>query len=204
MNNELSSICSLSLEVFKILKREYNIYLSNEKIEFIDNLEINKFYKKINNSYLPPIFFIGNTYYLNSYYNLTNIENLVPFLCLSSLVNNLNPLKVGLIEKELDYLYDKYNITGNTYFPKEKEIADIVSKTILEDIPFKVIFKDTDTDIINYLVEEKGSNEAIIYYNVSKKMKDIKNNNDIFNFNDKLDYTSVEDYLYDFIGNKIK
>ena len=204
MNNKLSSICSLSLEIFAILKKEYEIYLTNEKKEFLNNLNINNFYKIIDNTYLPPIYFIGDKYYLNEHYNLDNIENLIPFLCLASLVNNINPLKMGLIEEELLYLKEKYNLNINTYFIKELEIASIVSKTLLDDIPFKVIFKETDTDIINYLIEEKGYNTGICYYNVSKKMKEIKNNKNNFIIDNNLDYKIVEDYLYDFIGNKVR
>lgn len=200
MNNNLSSICSLSLEIFTIIKKEYSIYLSEEKQKFLNKLDINNFYKIINNSYLPPIYFIGDKYYLNDYYNLDNINTLVPFLCLAALINNLNPLKIGLIEEEILNLKDKYNINCNTYFSNELEIAEIVSKTILSDIPFKVIFKDSDTDIVSYLVEEKGSNIGITYYNVSKKMKEIKKNY----FDKNVDYSIVKDYLYDFISNRIR
>ena len=204
MNNDLESIYNLSLEVFEILKKEYTIYLSKEKKEFLDNLNITNFYKIINNTYLPSIYFIGDKYYLNNYYNLDNIEELVPFLCLASLVNNLNPLKIGLIELELLSLKDKYNLNINTYFKEELDIAKLVSKVILDDIPFKVIFKETDTDIVNYLQIEKDSNYGLIYYNVSKKMKELKNNKDFFSKNINNNYEEVKDYLYDFIGNKIR
>ncbi len=204
MNNKLSSICSLSLEVFTILKKEYNIYLSKEKEDFLDKLDINNFYKIINNAYLPPICFIGDKYYLNNYYNLDNIEGLVPFLCLASLVNNLNPLKIGLIEEELLYLKDKYNLNINVYFNEELEVANIVSKKLLLDIPFKVIFKDSDIDIVNYLVEESNSIIGLVYYNVSKKMKDIRKNRDLFSVNSDINYEEVKNYLYDFIGSKVR
>ena len=204
MNNKISSICSLSLEVFTILKKEYEVYLSEEKKDFLNKLNIDNFYKVINNTYLPPIYFIGDKYYLNSYYNLDNIESLVPFLCLSSLVTNLNPLKIGLIEKELLDLKDKYDLNIKTYFKEELEIADIVSKTLLVDIPFKVIFKESDVDIVNYLVEDASSDIGLTYYNISKKMKDIRKNTDYFSFNSNINYEEVKDYLYDFIGNKVR
>jgi len=204
MNNKISSICSLSLEVFTILKKEYEVYLSEDKKDFLNKLNIDNFYKVINNTYLPPIYFIGDKYYLNSYYNLDNIESLVPFLCLSSLVTNLNPLKIGLIEKELLDLKDKYDLNIKTYFKEELEIADIVSKTLLVDIPFKVIFKESDVDIVNYLVEDASSDIGLTYYNISKKMKDIRKNTDYFSFNSNINYEEVKDYLYDFIGNKVR
>lgn len=204
MNNKISSICSLSLEVFTILKKEYEVYLSEEKKDFLNKLNIDNFYKVINNTYLPPIYFIGDKYYLNSYYNLDNIELLVPFLCLSSLVTNLNPLKIGLIEKELLDLKDKYDLNIKTYFKEELEIADIVSKTLLVDIPFKVIFKESDVDIVNYLVEDASSDIGLTYYNISKKMKDIRKNTDYFSINSTINYEEVKDYLYDFIGNKVR
>ena len=204
MDNKLSNIYNLSLEVFKILKDEYSIYLSKEKKEFLENLNINNFYKVVNNSYLPSIFYIGDKYYLNSYYNLDNLESLIPFLCLASLTSNLNPLKIGLIEEELLYLKDKYNLDIDTYFKEELEIAKLVSKSVLLDVPFKIIFKESDIDIVNYLVEEKGSNDGLIYYNISKKMKEIREKDDYFTKEKNFDYEEVKDYLYDYIGSKVK
>ncbi|MBQ8892273.1 MAG: hypothetical protein IJ068_05400 [Bacilli bacterium] len=202
--SQFKNICNLSTNFFQILKDEYNIYLSDRKKEFIDNLNIFKFYKVINDSKMPNIFFLGGTYYLNSYYDLSNIESFIPFLCFSSIVSNINPLKIGLIEEEIVYLNNKYNLDIKTNFPDELEVASIVSQSILNNIPFKVIFKDSDSDIVNYLQEETSSDIAICYYSVSKQMKNMRKVDDYFNVNKRLDYSNICDYLYDFIGRKVK
>ena len=202
--NKLSEIYDLSTKIFDILKKEYEIYLSSSKKEFLSNLDISKFYKVINKRNMPSIFYIGDTYYLNTYYNLDNILSIVPFLCLSSLVTNLNPLKIGLIEEELLSLKDKYNLDIAINYPRELEVAKIVSSGILNDIPFKIIFKDSDTEIVNYLQEEINSSCAFCYYNVSKQMKKIRVGSNYFNKEDDIDYSLVIDYLYDFIGHKVK
>lgn len=202
--NMFKNICNLSIEIFQILKKEYSIYLSDKKKEFIDKIDILKFYKIVNNSNLPNIFFIDNTCYLNTYYDLNNIELMVPYLCFVSIVNNINPLKIGLIEKEISFLRDKYNLNIKNNFQSELEVANIVSKSILNNIPFKVIFKESDSDIVNYLQEETSSDIAICYYSISKQMKSIRKNNDYFNPSIVPDYSSICDYLYDFIGTKVK
>ena len=69
MENKLKEICRLSLDIFTIIKEEYSIYLSPEKGKFLANLNIDNFYKIINKASLPEIFFMGDKYYLNSYYN---------------------------------------------------------------------------------------------------------------------------------------
>ena len=200
---DLSNIYSLTLKIFTILKNEYSIYLSNDKIKFLDNIDVFKFYKIINNNSLPPIYYLGEQYYLNNYYDLSKIEELIPFLCLSSLVNNLNPLKVGLIEEELEYLKDKYEINILMYHKNEKEVASIISKSILSDIPFKVIFKESDVDIVNYLREEKGSKIGLFYYEISKKMKD-KYKSDNYYIDNSVDYSEIIDNIYDFVSSKIR
>ena len=201
--NKFKSICSLSYEFFKVLKDEYSIYLSSSKKEFMNKFDVFKFYKIINDVNLPRIFYMGETYYLNSYYNLDDIESFIPFLCLNSLVSNLNPLKIGLIEEELSYLKGKYNLNINTNFDREAEVASIVSKSLLNNIPFKVVFKESDSDIVNYLQEETNSEVALCYYSISKQMKGIRNNKDYYCIED-VDYSSVIDYLYDFIGAKVR
>ena len=201
-DDKLKKICCLSHEIFELMKKEYSPFLSNEKLAFINNIDINNFYKVINDKNLPVIYFIGDKYYLNTYYNLDNIELIIPFLCLSSLVDSLNPLKIGLIEEELALLSSKYNLNIEPFFKKEYDIARIVSQSLLVDIPFKIIFKDSDSDIVKYLVEEKGSSVAISYKNIAIQMKKIKGNSSNYQ-EDDLDYSSVYDYLYDYIGSKV-
>ncbi|MBR3660958.1 MAG: hypothetical protein IKN63_03530 [Bacilli bacterium] len=204
MENKLKEICRLSLDIFTIIKEEYSIYLSPEKGKFLANLNIDNFYKIINKASLPEIFFMGDKYYLNSYYNFNNIEKLIPFLCLSSLITNLNPLKIGLIEVELSYLKNKYNLDIDTYFVKELEVANLVNEAMLINVPYKVIFKESDSDIFSYLTEELGSNYAICYNNVSLAMKKIWGNRNYFKEHKEIDYLEVIDYIYTFIINKVK
>ena len=204
MEKKIENICHLSLDIFTIIKQEYSMYLSKEKLDFLNKLKIENFYKIINNPYLPAIYFIGDKYYLNSYYKLENIEKLIPFLCLASVVSNLNPLKLGLIEEELLELKEKYNLNIDIIFAKELDVASLISKSILMNVPFKLIFKESDADIFNYLEEELGSKYALCYYNVSHEMKKIRGNSEIFDFSFDYDYTSVFDYIYDFISNKVR
>ena len=204
MKNKLENICRLSLDIFTIIRNEYSIYLSSEKKDFLDKLDVNNFYKIVNDASLPIVFFMGDKYYLNAYYNLDNIEKLVPFLCLASLVTNLNPLKLGLIEVELLYLKNKYDLDINTYFVNEFEVADLINEAILINVPSKVIFKENDSDIFSYLTEELGSNYALCYYNVSSSMKKIRGNENYFSDFKERDYSEIIDYLYQFISNKVR
>ena len=193
MKIELNNIYSTSLKLFTIIKEEYNIFLTDEQKIKIENIDIFHFYKIIKDKDLPPFYYLKDMYYLNSYYNIDFIDYL-PFICLSYLCNNLNPLKIGLIELELKQLKDKYALKYKNYHEKETEVADIVSKKILNNIPYKVIFLDNDSDIVSYLVEEKGSKIGLLYAKISKQMKEIKNN----------DYKDVIDNLYEYVSSKIR
>ncbi len=194
---DLNTIYSTSLRLFTILKEEYSLYLSEEKRSFLETIDVFHFYKIIKEKELPPIQYIGETYYLNSYYQI-DFMNYLPFICLSTLCGSLNPLKIGLMEEELKLLKEKYALKYVNHHEKETEVADVVSKTLLEGIPNKVIFLDTDSDIVSYLVEEKGSKVALFYFELSKKMKKIKNNHQLE------DYSEVLDSLYEFVSSKIR
>lgn len=204
MEIDLSNIYSLSLKIFTILKEEYSIYLSKDKLDFLNNLDIFKFYKLIDNKDLPPIYYLGDTYYINSNFDLNLLEQYVPFLCLSSLCSNLNPLKIGLIEKELVYLKDKYELNINTYFIKELEIADLISKTILSDISYKLLFKDSDADIVKYLISNSDSKIGMIYLKISKTMQETRKETYIYDNKIDIDYSKTFDIIYEFINEKTK
>jgi len=203
-NNILENIYELSDQLFKIIKDEYKLFFNKEQIIFLDNLDIKNLYKIINNKKLPRIFYLDNKYYLNDYYNLENIEKLVPFMCFSFLIKNINPLKIGLIEEEIKYLKDKYELDIENIFSSELEVAELLSQGLLNDLPFKVVFKDSDLDIINYLTEESGSKFGLFYASISKEMKKIKKEKDYFNFDDKVDYSNITDIIYDFISKKVR
>ena len=193
MEIELNNIYSTSLKIFTIIKEEYSLYLSEEQKKKIEDIDIFHFYKVVNDKDLLPIVYIGEICYLNSFYKIDFIDYL-PFICLSFLCGNLNPLKIGLIELELEKLKDKYSLKYKNYHEKEHEVADIVSKTILNNLPYKIIFLDNDADIISYLIEEKGSKIGLLYANISKQMKEINNH----------DYKEVIDNLYEYVSSKIR
>lgn len=75
-----------------------------------------------------------------------------------------------------------------------------------------IIFLDTDSEIVNYLVEEKGSKVAIFYHEISELMKskyrgflDKKwNLNDYIAFYNTIDYQDVLDLIYHFISEKVR
>ncbi len=206
-NIMLDEICSLSLEMFTIIKENYSMFLSKEKKEFIDNLDIKSFYKIINKESFPPIYYLDGVYYINTFYDQDNLDELVSFLCLRSLCGSINPLKIGLIENEVKKLKEKYNLKATfIYHEKEMEVAEIVSSILLKDLPFNIIFKDTDSDIVDYLVEEKGSRDACFYSKISLLMKEKYQNykNDYKSFYKDLNYSDIIDNIYDFFSNKVK
>lgn len=229
---DLSSMISLAQEVFDILEVEYKDFLSNEKKEFIKNLDFSLLFKIIKKENFPPIYFLGDTFYLNSYiflekekltgndaysvylrnHDLNSIFcDLVLFLCIRSLCGEINPLKLGLIELEIRKISKKYSIrTSNINNYKELEIGNVMQESLLNDLPFNIIFLDTDLDIFNYLAEEKGSKIANLYCQLSNIMKDKYKGFDKNNFSletfigyyQNIDYQEIIDRIYDFISLK--
>ena len=222
---DLSSMISLAKEVFGILEREYKVFLSKEKINLIENLDYENLFKLTNRLDLPPIFLNDETYYLrksfdninsNSVYgnylkntDINEVYNkMIIFMCLSFFCGDINPLKLGLMEFEIRKLSKKYGINVsdiNNY--KELEISNIVKEKILNDVPFNIIFLDSDIEIFNYLTEEKGIQIAKIYYQISNMMKEsYKDFNKSFDLDyfcdyyDNIDYTMVSKKLEEIIG----
>lgn len=191
---DLNNVFSISLRLFTILKEEYNNYLSEDRKKFLEELDIFHFYKFVNSKDLPVFVNIGDTILLNKYYKVNFIEYL-PLICMSSLCGNINPLKLGLIEKELNYLNEKYALGYKTINDKELDVATVVSKSLLDDISFPIIFIENDIDIFDYLAEEKGSKLAFLYKEISDSMKN--------NYNSK-DYSQALDLIYDYLSNKVK
>ena len=237
MNNiDLSSMISRAQLVFDILKKQYSIFLASEKLDLIENLDYSNFFKLTNKDSIYPIYLSGDIYYLNfnldksiekipndssdlliSYLKNYKVDeiylDLVPFMCLSLLCGELNPLKMGLIEYEIRKFSYQNNISSspvNNY--KELEIASIIHDNILKDVPFNIIFLDSDIEIFNYLAEEKGIKVAKHYYEISKLMKEKykkipKDNFNLENyikFYNYINYDDVLDLIYDFINEKIR
>lgn len=193
MDIDLNNIYSISLKLFTIIKEDYDIYLTEDKKKFLENLDIFHFYKVINDKDLPMIDYIGGYYYINTYYKF-DLEDYLPFICLSTLCGNLNPLKIGLIELELQELKEKYALKYKCLHDKEMEVSNIFSKAFLDNIPYKIIFLDTDTEIVSYLIEEKGSKIGLLYAKISKEMKENKND----------DYKDTIDSLYEYVSSKVR
>ena len=160
MEIELNNIYSTSLKLFTIIKEEYNVFLTDEQKIKIENIDIFHFYKIIKDKDLPPIYYLKDMYYLNSYYNMDFIDYL-PFICLSYLCNNLNPLKIGLIELELKQLKDKYAL---------QSVINMIDKSILEKaFPDEIESAKTyASSLIDSMVDQYGDKQqllqAIQYY----------------------------------------
>ena len=212
-DTELSSIIGSIEEVFKIILNEYGEFLrKNKKIDLISSIDYQNFFQIINEANMPPVYYLDNRCILNLHFfqNNIDIKKLIPFLCLMFLCGNINPLKLGLIEKEVERLSRKYNLKIMNINEKELEVANIVFDAFLSDIPFNIIFLDSNVDIIAYLVEEKGSKIALLYHQISnlmqykyKELKDYSFNNYI-NFYNNLDYRDVIDLIYSFISSKVR
>lgn len=233
---DLSSMISLTQEVFEIFKKDYMVFLSREKKDLLLNLDFSHFYKVLEKNDFPFIYFFGDTYYLNldldnqkqslnsdlsnlytNYLRINNIndifQDLVLFMCFSLFCGEMNPLKLGLIEFEIRKIHSKYGIrTSNINNYKELEVGEVLLDGLLKDVPFNIIFLDTDSEIVNYLVEEKGSKVAIFYHEISELMKskyrgflDKKwNLNDYIAFYNTIDYQDVLDLIYHFISEKVR
>ncbi|MBQ8472777.1 MAG: hypothetical protein IJ501_04675 [Bacilli bacterium] len=235
MNDDiLSSMISRAKVVFDIIEKEYKVFLSRDKREILENITYSNFFKVCEKEDLPPIYLIGNINYLNqnifkeipslrgndlySTYlrennNFNLFNDLVIFMCLSILCGELNPLKLGLIELEIREISNKYNLNiSNVNNYKELNIARIVKDKILSDVPFNIIFLDSDIEIFNYLTEEKGIKIAKLYYQISgmmkSKFKGFSNNNfslsNFINYYNNINYDDVMDLIYDFLNEKIR
>ena len=231
---DLSSMISRAQVVFDILEKEYKVFLSSEKIEILENIIYKNLFKVCENINLPPVYLSGDTYYLNrsldkeikslseatlysKYLKENDINDiyleLVIFLCLSMLCGELNPLKIGLIEYEVRKISNKYNLkTSSVNNYKELEIATLVHEKILNDVPFNIIFKDSDIEIFYYLGNEKGIEVAKLYYEISTSMKKqydgLKGKkfslNKFLKYYESINYEDVMDLIYGFINLKIR
>ena len=231
---DLSSMISRAKIVFDILEKEYKVFLSSEKKEMIENIIYSNLFKVCENTNLPPVYLSGDTYYLNrtldkeikslndnslysKYLKETDINDiyleLVIFLCLSMLCSELNPLKKGLIELEVRKISSKYNIkTSSVNNYKELEVATLVHEKLLNDVPFNIIFKDSDIEIFYYLGLEKGIEVAKLYHEISslmkKKFKKIETSEFSLKkylvYYESINYEDEMDLIYNYINEKIR
>jgi len=204
MKDNLSSIISLAKEVVDIIDKEYKVFLSYEKQELINNIDYKNLFKLTNIK--VPIYLLGDTYYINSDYISKIDNNLVIFMCLSLFCGDINPLKFGLICLEIENVFN----INKSY--KELEIARLIKDKVLNDLPYNIIFLDSDIEIFNYLSEEKGIEIANFYYKVSNLMKAKYNdfnfdkfNIDEFNsFYENINYEDILDLIYSFIHHNVR
>ena len=197
---------NLSLkEIFNIIKEEYKPFLTFDKIEFIDNLDYDNFFKYRDDIVLPYLSISGDSYYLKK--ESLQLEQLF-FMALSLLCGNLNPLKVELILLEVKKNISKY-LGETTNFYQELEIANVVKDGLLKDVPFNVIFLESDIEIFNYLVSEKGYKIAKLYVETSYEMQKKVLNQGEFNpfkyleIANDLNFDDICDRLYNFINTRV-
>lgn len=231
---DLSSMISRAKVVFDVLEKEYKVFLASEKIEMLEGIIYSNFFKVTENASLPPIYLSGDTYYLNrtldkerksltsddlysNYLRSNNIskiyEEVVIFLCLSLMCGELNPLKIGLIELEVREISNRHGIsTSSINNHKELDIAILVKEKLLNDVPFNIIFLDSDVEIFNYLATESGIEIAKFYYRISEMMSQkyqgLKDKEfslgKFLNYYEAINYDDVMDVIYDFINTKIR
>ena len=189
-------------KIFDIIKKEYSLYLTKEKSALIENLDYQKLFRitKKNSDKISE-----DTYYLNE----TNLDyDLVILLCLGVLCGKLNPLKVELMHLEVLKIKEKLDLDC-----KEESIMlpTIMKEKILSDVPFNIIFLESDVEIFNYLAEEIDLKTAKFYYEISDMMQSIyeKTTGEEFNLfkylevRNNLNYDEVYDKLYNFVSSKV-
>ena len=211
MNDILRRINDFSQVVLDVYKENYSSNLFKSPKE--ETLDLNNFYHLIKKKYYPPLYFLGDSCYLNTnFFNKEELISIVPLSIFSFLTNADNPLKIGFIELEITNLKNKYAWQDiKTYFEKEKLVADTLSKTILTDLPLNTLSFENEIDYLNYLRDEKGSKIALFYHSISKKMyekyKYLNKNftrEQFINFYNKLNYDDIIDEIYDFVTKKIR
>ena len=194
MNDELKSFNSLTQEIFEIIKTDYGKFLTKEKLEYLDN---NNLFKIVDDTIYYQKDLIS--------YPLKK-ENLsiqvIVFMCLLSVCSNINPLKILLISDEVNNIITKYNLDENNNI-RNFDFTDILKTKILDDLPFNIIFLDTDIEIFNYLVTEKGIKTARFYYDLNKSLGRVNNPIDYYlNYQD-YDFDLAYDKVYNFINTRI-
>ena len=219
----ISSMIDLTKEVFTLIKKDYEVFLVS--IDF--NPDYDNLYKIADD--LPPFYFNQVSYYLN--FNFDDLPNtvlgnylknkdlkdiyleLVPFFCFNYLAGDVNLLKLGLIILEIEEFSNRHGFKVSSVMNyKEKEVAKLVKETMLTDLPYNLIFIDSEIEIFNYLTEEKSIEVAKTYHEIvkmmNKKYKNFSKNNtslnDYIKYYDTIDYEDVFDFIYDFVNSKIK
>ena len=192
-------------KIFSIIKEEYGDFLNQDQRDFLTNLDYSKFLKYSKDFPNPYLSLTNDFYYIND--NSFNISKLI-FMCLAILCGNITPLKTGLILIEVNNIISKYNLGVNDNEYQSIEVAKIVKSSLLKELPFNIIFFESDIEISNYLVLEKGIQVAKFYYEISDMLNSIviKDNFNPFQYleiSSSYNYDSIYDKLYDFINSKV-
>ncbi len=194
MNDELSSLISLTQEIFDIIKNDYGKYLKKEKQELLDN---NNLFKIIDDT----IYYQKDGFSYPLKKDNLGIEIII-FMCLASLCGNLTPLKIALIDYEVNQIIEN-NTLERTLEVNNFELVDILKSRILDELPYNIIFFDTDIEIFDYLANEKDVKVAKLYYEINSSLGNFTNPLDYYLTYKNFNYEEAYDKVYNFINKKI-
>ena len=193
MKEELSSLNSLTQEIFEIIKTDYGKYFPEEKLELLDN----NLFKIINDT----IYYQKDGFSYPLKKDNLSIEIII-FMCLATLCGNLSPLKICLIDYEINQIIEKNNLERNLEVT-DFQLIDILKTRILDDLSYNIIFLDTDIEIFYYLATEKGVKTAKLYYDINSSFKTFTNPLEYYLTYKNLNYEDAYDKVYNFINRKI-
>ena len=123
-------------------------------------------------------------------------------MCLAYICSNLNPLKIILIDYEINKIIEDNNLERNLSI-NNFELVNIIENKIINDLPYNIIFLESDIEIFNYLRIEKGIKIAKLYHNIAISLGTINNPLEYYLTYKNLNYDNTYDMLYNFINEKI-
>ena len=197
MTEELKSLISLTDEIFDIIKDDYSKYLSNEKLELLDNINYNNLFKIKDNL----IYFKIDCFSYPLKKNNLSIEVII-FICLTYICSNINPLKIILIDYEINKIITNNNLERSLEV-SDFELVDIIETKILNDLPYNIIFLDSDIEIFNYLRIEKGIKVAKLYYDILLSLGNTDNPLEYYLTYKNFNYEDTYEIIYNYINKKI-
>ena len=197
MTEELKSLISLTDEIFDIIKDDYSKYLSNEKLELLDNINYNNLFKIKDNL----IYFKIDCFSYPLKKNNLSIEVII-FICLTYICSNINPLKIILIDYEINKIITNNNLERSLEV-SDFELVDIIESKILNDLPYNIIFLDSDIEIFNYLRIEKGIKVAKLYYDILLSLGNTDNPLEYYLTYKNFNYEDTYEIIYNYINKKI-
>ena len=197
MTEELKSLITLTDEIFDIIKDDYSKYLNNEKQELLDNINYNNLFKIKDNL----IYFKIDCFSYPLKKNNLSIEVII-FICLTYICSNINPLKIILIDYEINKIITNNNLERSLEV-SDFELIDIIESKILNDLPYNIIFLDSDIEIFNYLRIEKGIKVAKLYYDILLSLGNTDNPLEYYLTYKNFNYEDTYEIIYNYINKKI-